>query len=73
VSGKAVTPFLLAHFHNATGGQSLAVNVRIILRNAALAARIAVASAVLSRPSDAPLFSDRIDTLFSDGSTDPQA
>jgi pseudouridine-5'-phosphate glycosidase len=73
VSGKAVTPFLLAHFHDATGGQSLAVNVRIILRNAALAARIAVASAVLSRPSDAPLFSDRVDTLFSDGSTEPQA
>jgi pseudouridine-5'-phosphate glycosidase len=39
-----VTPFLLAHFHSSTDGQSLAVNVRIILRNAALAARIAVAS-----------------------------
>jgi pseudouridine-5'-phosphate glycosidase len=45
VSGKAVTPFLLAHFHTATGGQSLAVNVRIILRNAALAGEIAVAGA----------------------------
>ena len=45
VTGKAVTPFLLAHFHESTEGQSLAVNVRIILRNAALAARIAVASA----------------------------
>jgi pseudouridine-5'-phosphate glycosidase len=44
VTGKAVTPFLLAHFHSSTDGQSLAVNVRIILRNAALAARIAVAS-----------------------------
>lgn len=44
VTGKAVTPFLLAHFHAATQGESLAVNVRIILRNAGLAARIAVAA-----------------------------
>jgi len=41
VTGKAVTPFLLAHFHSATEGASLAVNIRIILRNAALAAQIA--------------------------------
>jgi pseudouridine-5'-phosphate glycosidase len=41
ITGKAVTPFLLAHFHKATKGRSLDVNVRIILRNAALAARIA--------------------------------
>ncbi|MFD1324736.1 pseudouridine-5'-phosphate glycosidase [Micromonospora sonneratiae] len=46
VTGKAVTPFLLSHFHSATEGASLAVNVRIILRNARLAAQIAVASAV---------------------------
>ena len=45
ITGKAVTPFLLAHFHSATEGQSLEVNIRIILRNAALAARIAVAVA----------------------------
>lgn len=44
ITGKGVTPFLLAHFHESTEGQSLAVNVRIILRNAALAARIAVAA-----------------------------
>ncbi len=43
ITGKAVTPFLLSHFHSSTEGRSLAVNVRIILRNAALAARIAVA------------------------------
>ncbi|TMM33061.1 MAG: pseudouridine-5'-phosphate glycosidase [Actinobacteria bacterium] len=43
VRGKAVTPALLAHFHAATGGRSLEVNVRIILRNAALAAQLAVA------------------------------
>ncbi|WBB70270.1 pseudouridine-5'-phosphate glycosidase [Micromonospora sp. WMMD812] len=51
ISGKAVTPFLLAHFHSATEGASLAVNVRIILRNADLAARIAVAAA---HRTDAP-------------------
>lgn len=44
VTGKAVTPFLLSHFHSSTGGASLAVNVRIILRNATLAGRIAVAA-----------------------------
>jgi pseudouridine-5'-phosphate glycosidase len=43
ISGKAVTPYLLAHFHAATHGASLAANIRIILRNADLAARIAVA------------------------------
>jgi pseudouridine-5'-phosphate glycosidase len=45
VTGKAVTPFLLAHFHAATGGQSLAANELIIRRNAALAAEVAVALA----------------------------
>jgi pseudouridine-5'-phosphate glycosidase len=48
VVGKSVTPYLLAHFHEATEGASLAVNIRIILRNAALAAQIAVAYAALS-------------------------
>jgi pseudouridine-5'-phosphate glycosidase len=47
VTGKAVTPYLLAYFHEATGGASLDVNVRIIVRNAALAAQIAVAHAAL--------------------------
>jgi pseudouridine-5'-phosphate glycosidase len=47
VTGKAVTPYLLAYFHEATGGASLDVNVRIILRNSALAAEIAVAHAAL--------------------------
>jgi pseudouridine-5'-phosphate glycosidase len=45
ITGKAVTPYLLSHFHAATEGRSLAVNVRIILRNADLAARVAVAAA----------------------------
>jgi pseudouridine-5'-phosphate glycosidase len=45
VRGKDATPFLLAHFHEATGGESLRANIEIILANAALAARIAVADA----------------------------
>jgi pseudouridine-5'-phosphate glycosidase len=45
VVGKATTPYLLARFHHDTQGRSLEVNTRIILRNAALAARIAVAHA----------------------------
>jgi len=45
VTGKAVTPYLLGHLHEATGGASLAANVAIIRRNADLAARIAVAAA----------------------------
>jgi pseudouridine-5'-phosphate glycosidase len=40
-----VTPFLLDRFHRETGGASLEVNVRLALRNAALAARIAVSLA----------------------------
>jgi pseudouridylate synthase len=47
VTGKAVTPYLLAHFHDATGGASLEVNIRIILRNAELAARVATAYAAI--------------------------
>ena len=43
VTGKDVTPFLLDHFHRSTHGASLVVNTSIILRNANLAARIAVA------------------------------
>ena len=43
VRGKAVTPYLLDHFHRETGGASQAVNITIILNNAALAARIAAA------------------------------
>ncbi|GAB3591550.1 pseudouridine-5'-phosphate glycosidase [Angustibacter peucedani] len=45
VHGKDTTPYLLARFHHDTEGRSLEVNTRIILRNAALAARIAVAHA----------------------------
>jgi pseudouridine-5'-phosphate glycosidase len=41
VRGAALTPFLLSHFHEATGGVSLEVNVRLVLRNAELAAAVA--------------------------------
>jgi pseudouridine-5'-phosphate glycosidase len=47
ITGKDVTPALLAHFHSATEGKSLEVNVRIILHNSALAAQIAAAAARL--------------------------
>lgn len=43
VRGKDVTPFLLDYFHRASGGASLEANTEIILRNADLASRIAVA------------------------------
>ena len=43
VSGKEITPFLLDHLQRETGGASLEANVRLVLRNAALAARIATA------------------------------
>ncbi len=44
ISGKDVTPFLLDHFHRATHGASLTVNSDLIVENADLAARIAVAA-----------------------------
>ena len=43
ITGKAVTPFLLEHFHSASQGESLKVNIEIIKSNSALAADIAVA------------------------------
>lgn len=43
VRGKEVSPFLLDRFAKETKGESLKVNRRIILNNAGLAARIAVA------------------------------
>jgi pseudouridine-5'-phosphate glycosidase len=43
VTGKAVTPFLLEHFHTTSQGESLAINTEIIKANCLLAAQIAVA------------------------------
>jgi pseudouridylate synthase len=45
IAGRDVTPFLLDRFHRETGGASLAANVRLVLRNAELGGRIAVAAA----------------------------
>jgi pseudouridine-5'-phosphate glycosidase len=41
ISGKAVTPFLLDHLREATGGQSLVANRALIIENARLAGAIA--------------------------------
>jgi pseudouridine-5'-phosphate glycosidase len=45
ISGRDVTPFLLARFHEQTAGESLRANVALVLANARLAAEIAVAHA----------------------------
>jgi pseudouridine-5'-phosphate glycosidase len=47
VKGKAVTPFLLAKVKELTGGESLESNIALVLNNAALASRIAIAYAKL--------------------------
>lgn len=42
ISAKKVTPFLLAHIAERTGGAALAANIALVRSNARLAARIAV-------------------------------
>lgn len=42
ITGQKVTPFLLEKIRNVTGGDSLFTNVKLVLNNAALAAKIAV-------------------------------
>jgi pseudouridine-5'-phosphate glycosidase len=49
IHGKDVTPYLLARFHHDTQGRSLTVNTTIVLRNAALAGRIALAHSLIRR------------------------
>ena len=41
IHGKEVTPYLLARIKDLTGGDSLAVNIQLVLNNARLAARTA--------------------------------
>ena len=41
ISGKAVTPYLLARVNALTGGDSLASNIQLVLGNARLAAQVA--------------------------------
>lgn len=48
VSGKEVTPFLLDFLRRETGGETSRANVALLLRNAELAARIAVAACTSS-------------------------
>ncbi len=45
IRGKDSTPFLLQRVSELTGGQSLAANIQLVLNNARLAARVAVAYA----------------------------
>lgn len=47
VTGKALTPYLLARVNVLTGGESLATNRELILDNARLAAHVAIAYAAL--------------------------
>jgi pseudouridine-5'-phosphate glycosidase len=42
ITGKPLTPFLLARLHELTAGRSLATNVALVLNNARLAAKIAI-------------------------------
>jgi pseudouridine-5'-phosphate glycosidase len=47
VTGKAVTPYLLARVNELTGGESLEANVALVVSNARLAAEVAVAYSTL--------------------------
>jgi pseudouridine-5'-phosphate glycosidase len=47
--GGAVTPFVLSHIASASGGRALAANVGLIVNNARMAARVAVAEANLGQ------------------------
>jgi pseudouridine-5'-phosphate glycosidase len=51
ISGKAVTPFLLARIKALTGGRSLATNIALVKHNAEVGARLASA---LSRAGQGP-------------------
>jgi len=48
VTGKDATPFVLGRFHARTAGESLRVNVELVLANARLAARVAAAASHLA-------------------------
>ncbi|HKX26890.1 MAG TPA: pseudouridine-5'-phosphate glycosidase, partial [Blastocatellia bacterium] len=43
ISGRAVTPFLLARIAERTGGRALSANIALLRHNAGLAGSIAVA------------------------------
>ncbi|HEY3448748.1 MAG TPA: pseudouridine-5'-phosphate glycosidase [Myxococcales bacterium] len=50
ISGKAITPFLLAEVSKRSGGESLKANLALLTANARVAAQIAVAYAMRNRP-----------------------
>jgi pseudouridine-5'-phosphate glycosidase len=52
ITGKAVTPFLLARIKALTGGRSLATNIALVKHNAQVGARLAVA---LAQTGDGPV------------------
>jgi pseudouridine-5'-phosphate glycosidase len=43
ITGKAITPFLLARIKALTGGRSLATNIALVKHNAVVGARLAIA------------------------------
>ncbi len=47
VTGQALTPFVLSYLHDASNGETLRVNRRLIAANAGLAARVAVSFCTL--------------------------
>jgi pseudouridine-5'-phosphate glycosidase len=51
VRGKALTPFLLERVESLSGGASLDANVALVVANARLGARIALALAGCQQPS----------------------
>jgi len=48
ITGKAVTPFLLARIQALTGGRSLATNIALVKHNAEVGARLALALALVT-------------------------
>lgn len=54
ITGKAVTPFLLARIKALTGGRSLATNIALVKHNAEVGARLALALAHVGRGAGAP-------------------
>eukprot|EP01046_Picozoa_sp_COSAG06_P031018 COSAG06_NODE_2989_length_5984_cov_4.027698_2_plen_445_part_00 len=72
VSGKDVTPFLLARVTELTGGDSLASNVELVLNNSAVAARVAVALSKL-RSASASRSTGPLQAAADNGSADAAA
>ena len=48
ISGKQLTPFLLARIEQLSGGNSLKANIQLVLNNARLAGRVAGSLALIT-------------------------